>query len=296
VAGAPHSLSLVVLAAGVGSRFGGDKTLQPVGPGGEVLFDYSVFDARRAGFSRVVFVLGPGAAETFRKRLGRRYEPALHVTCLEQRLEDAPAGRRKPWGTAHAVLAAGGALDGPFAVANADDFYGARSWAVLAEHLSHGPAARGVLAAFRLADTLPVDGPVSRAVCDVDATGRLRSIVEAVVERTPRGLAGLTAAGSVTLTGDEFVSMNLWGLPADVMPSLREGFARFLAHSGGSTTAEYLLPSAIDDLVREGRLEVGLARAPGPWLGITRREDVEPARRRLRELTASGAYPSPLWG
>jgi len=290
------SLSLVVLAAGLGSRFGGDKALQPVGPAGEVLFDYHAFDARRAGFSRVVFVVGPGGAETLRESLRRRYGPDLDLTCVEQGLGDAPAGRRKPWGTAHAVLAAAGVLDGPFAVANADDFYGARSWTVLAEHLSHGPAARGVLAAFRLADTLPVDGAVSRAVCDVDESGRLRSIAEAVVERTSHGFAGRTAAGPSRLTGDELVSMNLWGLPVDVMPSLREGFARFLAHSGGSTTAEYLLPSAIDALARERRLEVGVVRTPGPWLGITRREDVEPARRRLRELTASGAYPSPLWG
>jgi hypothetical protein len=290
-----------VLAAGVGARFGGDKTLEPVGPAGEVLFDYGVFDAWRAGFSRVVFVVRPEAVDAFRASVGSRYEGRMEVRCVEQRIDDLPPGvappadRVKPWGTAHAVLTTAGEVEDPFAVANADDFYGSRSWAALAEHLSRAPAAEGALVAFRLRDTLPSAGAVSRALCEVDGSGRLRSIVEAEVERTPGGLAARTAAGGGALTGDERVSMNLWGLPVGIVPALRKGFARFLARAGGSTTAEYLLPSIIDTLVREQRLEVAVLETADPWLGITRRGDVGHVARRLRELVASGSYPSPLW-
>lgn len=295
-------LPLVVLAAGIGSRFGGGKALQPVGPSGEALFDYGIFDARRAGFSEVVFVVAPGGLDAFRESIGRRYEGRMRVTCVEQRLDDVPAGfrapleRRNPWGTAHAVLAAARELHGPFAVANADDFYGRGSWAALAEALSRAPSAGGVLVAFRLVETLSSAGAVSRALCEVDEAGGLRSLVEAAVERTARGLAGRTVGGPRALAGDELVSMNLWGLPVSILPELQDGFARFLAERGDLATGEYLLPSAIDALVRRRRLEVAVVRASDRWLGITRRADVDPVARRLRELVADGVYPSPLWG
>jgi NDP-sugar pyrophosphorylase family protein len=291
VSGASQRLTLVILAAGLGTRFGGDKARHGMGPSGEILADYSVFDAWRAGFTRLVLVSAPGAARGFAEGPGRQWERRLDVEYVEQ----PPSGRRKPWGTAHAVLAAAGVVEGSFAVANGDDFYGAESWRRMAERLRTAPDDEGTLAGFRLRSTLPPRGQVSRALCRVEGDGRLSSLVEASVEMTDGGIVARTSTGTLRPTGDELVSMNLWGLPSRIRPALEDGFAAFLARLGGSASAEYLLPEAIGEQVREGRLAIQVLGVPGPWLGITHPADAVRVSKELARMAASGLYPSPLW-
>ena len=295
-------LTLVVLAAGLGSRFGGDKAFAPVGPGGETLFDYSVFDAARAGFERLVLVVPAGTDQALRNAVSRRYRGCLSVDFVEQRLTDLPPGwappeaRTKPWGTAHAVLLASAEIGGPFAAANADDFYGSESWRRLGGAIRGAKEGEGALVAYRLRDTMPERGAVSRAVCQRASSGRLRSLVEVQeIERHGGGFRGVAPGGPIDLSGDEWISMNLWGFAPGVREGLLLEFERFLGECAASVTAEYLLPAAVDALMRGARLGVSVLEAEGPWLGITRRSDVPQVSARLQDLVASGIYPCPLF-
>ncbi len=294
--------SLLVLATGIGSRYGGLKQIEPVGPAGETLMDYSVYDALRAGFAKLVFVIRRDLEQPFREIIGRRFEKRLPVHYVFQELGDLPPGfplppnRAKPWGTTHAVLAAESAIQEPFAAINADDFYGPQSFRLLAGHLSSG-SADFAMAAFILRRTLSEFGAVARGVCQAGPDGCLKSIVEMTrIERDGAGAKNTGAAGRVTrLTGDEAVSMNCWGFTPAVFPALRARFAAFLEKNGRDEKAECYIPSAVNELLLSGQARVRMLRTGDPWFGVTYREDRPRVVEGIRQLVARGDYPGKLW-
>lgn len=298
---------LLVMAAGVGSRFGGDKQLEPVGPGGATLLDYSVHDALRAGFAHVVFVIRREMAERFHEVVGRRYEGRVSVAYAFQELSGLPEGfamppgRTKPWGTGHAVLAAAASVDAPFAVINADDYYGSDSFARLGAFLSAGERASRphlyALVAFRLRDTVSEHGSVARGVCAVGGDGMLSHVTEVTgIDRAAEG--GFRAPGpdgERRLTGDEPVSLNFWGFTPSLFPQLEERFSAFLAERGQDPRAEFFLPDAVNDLLRSGRVSVEVLPTRSQWFGLTYKADQPRVAERLREMHARGEYPPRLW-
>ncbi len=296
------------MAAGIGSRFGGDKQLEPVGPGGETLLDYSVFDALRAGFARVVFVIRRDMAQRFHDAIGRRYEGRVEVAYAFQELHDLPAGfelpqgRTKPWGTGQAVLAAQPLVDAPFAVINADDFYGADSFAQLGAFLAHPDRASNpgvyALVAFRLQDTVSEHGSVARGVCAVDAFGMLTNITEVtgIDRREGGGFRAPGPEGERTFTGDEPVSLNFWGFTPSLFAHLREHFAAFLTARRDEPGAEFFLPDAVNALMRAGQVTVRALPTRSQWFGLTYKQDKPGLEQRLREKADRGEYPPRLWG
>jgi len=299
------SLTLVVLAAGVGSRYGGPKQIDRVGPGGATLLDYAAFDARRAGFERVVLVVREDLEQTVREAVGERIARRipLDYAVQERALPSGfspPPGRSKPWGTGHATLAAAPLVTGPFAVINADDFYGAASYRVLAGFLRQPQSAAQAeyaLVGFPLAATLSPDGPVSRGVCDVDAEGHLVSIREVLkVERDGGDARGQDEAGAWRpLAGTTPVSLNFWGFTPTFAAALRDGFQRFLAANATSLSAEYYLLSAVQDLVASGCARVRVLEGGGPWSGLTYPGDRPRLVAMLQQAVARGEYPADLW-
>lgn len=287
-----------MLAAGMGSRFGGMKQLEPVGPSGETVMDYAVYDAVRAGIDRVVFVIRRDLEEAFHAVVGRRYEEQVPVAYAFQELDALPPGRRvpagrtKPWGTGQAVLAAGAVVSSPFVVINADDFYGRHAYASLGARLAvdRTPGSYAMVA-YPLVNTLSENGSVSRGVCDV-VDGRLRSVVEHV------GLSadgdGVLDASGARFTGRELVSMNFWGLLPDVFGRLEAAFGAFLDEHGQEQGSELYLPAVVDDLVARGHATVDVLTSPDPWFGMTYAADRGAVAARLAELVAAGEYPSPL--
>lgn len=299
-------LTLIVLAAGIGSRYGGLKQLEPVGPSGETLLDYGIYDALKAGFSRVVLVIRSELEEAFRERMQRLLGGAFELAFALQELDDLPAGhavpesRKKPWGTGHAVLCARAVVREPFVVMNADDFYGGSAYRNLADHLrgvAGRPAREFAAAGYALRDTLSPHGGVSRAVCELDERGYLKRVTEVKDIRERDGtLSGVTVDGEVyPLRGDETVSMNLWAATPAAFPLLEREFARFLDDRGDDPDAEFFLSNTVSDLIAAAELEVKVLSTEGPWLGVTHREDRAHVVGRLMRLVEQGLYPESLW-
>lgn len=294
--------TLLVLAAGLGSRYGGPKQIERVGPAGETLLDYALFDARRAGFRRIVFVVRSDLTSTFTD-LAHRLPTDLDIASVHQDMAPMPAWfappqRRKPWGTAHAVLTARSVVSSPFATINADDFYGHAAYTIAMDECEsarqHGTYA---VIGRPLSTTLSAHGPVARAVCSVGADGWVTAIEELYDVRRENGsIGGIGAEGRRELTGRELASMNLWTFAPDVFRYLAEGFDRFLRDHGTDSSAEWRLPDAIGDLLRRGVARVRAIEAPGPWFGLTHSEDRDRVVSALAELQKRGEYPSPLWG
>jgi NDP-sugar pyrophosphorylase family protein len=295
--------TLIVLAAGMGSRYGGLKQLDPMGPAGETVLDYSVFDAIRAGFDRVIFVIREDFADAFRKGIGARFANRIKVDYAFQRLEDLPephtppAGRTKPWGTSHAILAARHMLDSPFAVVNADDFYGRDAYARAAEFLATITPAQCGLIAYPLSNTLSDHGQVNRGICEV-ADGVLKSVEE--VLRIGRGSDG-TVTGE-WLDGsrrevppDSHVSMNFWVFPGEFIAALEAEFLKFLS-SGTGVSGECYIPTVVDNLIRQGETTCHVIETDASWFGVTYPEDKQPVVESIRALIAAGEYPDPLVG
>jgi len=288
--------ALVILAAGVGSRFGGLKQLAPVGPHGEALLDYGVYDAVRAGFRNVVLVIRREVEELFRRHVADVIGPGVAVSYAHQALEPPPAapGRTKPWGTGHAVLAAAWGIRGPFAVMNADDYYGAGAFRLLFDHFAG--AADHALVGYTLRETTSTHGGVSRAIVELDAQGYLARLTE-VADIAGRGstYTGRTIHGeTVTLDGSELVSMNLWGFTRDVLAVLEQQFAAFLAAADRASDAEFLLSTALDEQMRAGRARLRVLPAPDRWLGMTFAADVPAVRDEIASLVRAGVYPADL--
>jgi NDP-sugar pyrophosphorylase family protein len=276
-----------------------------VGPSGEFVLDYSIYDAIRAGFDRVVFVIRRGIEAEFRAAIGSRYEGRVAVDCVAQELEDVPAGfvvpsdRRKPWGTGHAILVCRNAVPGPFGVVNADDFYGRESFRILAGFLRavSGTGTLYGMVGFTLRHTLSAHGHVARAICEVDSNGFLQSAVERLrVEKTAGGARFLAEDGQWReLTGDELVSMNMWGLTPSVFPRLEEQFREFLSRIADHPAAEFYIPAVVDRLIGDGAASVRVLRTPEKWIGVTYPQDKPLVAAGIRERVESGLYPADLW-
>jgi hypothetical protein len=300
------SLSLVILAAGVGSRYGGPKQIDRLGPGGATLIDYAAYDARRAGFDRLVLITKEGDEADMREAVGDRIARHLPLTYAIQAHDPlpgvpAPAGRRKPWGTGHAALAGARVVDGPFAMVNADDFYGRGAYQALAHHLrAPRPAepAEFSLVGYPIATVLSPDGPVSRGVCSVDPSGSyLVSIREVLkVERAGDDAREIRDDGTSALVpGATPVSLNCWGFTPALLPALERGFSAFLREHGNSTKAEYFLLSAVQDTIDAGHARVRVLGGGGPWAGLTYPGDRPRMQALLEGLVARGEYPRDLW-
>ena len=298
--------TLVLLAAGMGSRFGGPKQLEPLGPHSSTMIDYAIYDARRAGFSKVVLVIRQAMQDVFEETVAARWRPHLPVTFVFQQLHDlpdgyaVPAGREKPWGTGQAVLAVAPIVDDAFAVANADDFYGAGAYEALAHFFERGAEGRVPPYAnvgFALQDTLVDTGSVNRAVLRTDADGWLQRIEEVLdIERD--GADGRYRAADGTehrLAGTTRVSMNLWGFTPALFRQLEEGFRAFLAEHGAAEKTEFLLPDYVAVLIDAGRARVQVCSGGGPWCGVTYPEDRERVQTFLHDLVERGVYPEKLW-
>jgi UTP-glucose-1-phosphate uridylyltransferase len=295
------SPTLLVLAAGIGSRYGGLKQIEPVGPNGQTIIDYSVYDALRAGFGKIVFVIRRDIEQSFREIVGARFEKRVAVEYVFQELDrlpdgfHVPAGRTKPWGTTHAILCAADAIHEPFAVINADDFYGAEGYRLLTQHLTSG-SSDYAMAGFILRNTLSDFGSVARGICQVSDTGMLESVVELThIERDGSAARNTDAAGHVTrLTGDEIVSMNMWGFTPQIFAGLRAYFGKFLEEKTNDLKAECYLPSAVNTLVSAGEARVKVLPSQEAWFGVTHRADHARVVAGIDRLIRSGAYPERL--
>lgn len=292
----------LVLAAGKGNRYGGLKQIDPVGPGGETVIDYSVYDALRAGFGKVVFVIRKDIEEVFKQAVGRRFERHIAVEYVFQELDklplgfSVPTGRTKPWGTLHAVLMAADVINEPFAVINADDFYGPESYRELAQHLQSGTADYAMVG-FVLGNTLSDFGAVSRGVCRIDDDGFLQGVVELTdIERNGVHARNTDPTGRITaLSGDEVVSMNMWGFTPQIFGQFRDHFQSFLRSNGSNIESESYLPSTVNELVLAGQARVRVLRTDDSWAGVTYREDRSRVVQTIRRLIDRGTYPNRLW-
>lgn len=301
--------TLVFLAAGFGTRFGGGaKQIEPVGPNGEVLMDYAVYDALRAGFDRVVFIIRRDIEKEFRGGIGRRVEKKCDVEYVFQELSDLPApfsvpeGRQKPWGTGQALLACRNVLRGPFCVLNADDYYGAEAFARIHDCIAGGMRGDAgmelCMAGYVLGNTLSDNGGVTRGLCRVNGEGMLESICETrgIVKRD--GAPWVQEGDALRpLDANQSVSMNIWGLPVEFIDYLAEGFSAFLGKlgkEGDALSAEYLLPNAVEAMIRSGRGRVRVLPTQDRWFGMTYAQDRRLAQEKIRELIAGGCYPERL--
>lgn len=290
-------LTLVILAAGLGSRYGGVKQMEGLGPSNEVLLDYSVYDAVRSGFDKVVIVIREEMESGFRERITQRFEKRVAVEFAFQNLDRAPEGRTKPLGTGHALLSAADHIEGAFAAINADDFYGRTSFRLLAQSLAGIPKRSGVLIGFELDKTLSDYGQVSRAVCEASTDNILTRIEEhTLISRGPNGITGHFDGTERNLRMDTVVSLNLWGFSPDFMPFLAEQFEDFLGAMTAPMTEEFFLPTAVFNWIQSQGAAVELKLSKEKWLGLTNPQDKVDAVAQLLDLIARDVYPANLWG
>ena len=298
--------TLVVLAAGMGSRYGGLKQVDPVGPSGEAILDYSVFDAVRGGFGKVVFIIRHDFEAEFKEKVGKKYEGLIPVDYCFQDINDLPApykvpeGRTKPWGTGHATRAARNVVKEPFAVINADDFYGRDAFAKLGAFLSEPKAndkLHFAMVGYKLSLTLSENGSVARGICDVSSAGMLQG----VTEMTKLVKAGDMAENQenpespVKVPLDARVSMNLWGFQPELFGELEDRFVKFLAARGTELKSEWYIPFVVDELIKEGKADCQVLPTDSSWFGVTYREDKPFVMAEIKKLVDAGEYPNKLF-
>jgi len=298
------NLTLLVLAAGLGSRYGSLKQMDQFGPSGESIIDYSVYDAIRAGFTKVVFVIRRSMEEQFKEVFSDRFAGRIRVEYVFQELDslpegyEVPDGRKKPWGTGHAVWVAAEVIKEPFAVINADDFYGADSFQRIADFLRKAEAKSYCLVGYQLDKTLSDHGYVSRGICEVDDNQHLRSITERThIERASgQQIIYRTESGEeVPLPGDTTVSMNLMGFSADIFPIFQNCLLEFLEEYSQEPKKEFYLPSVVNEIITSGIAPVAVVPTPETWFGVTYPEDKTVAQQSLHKLVEEGVYPQNLW-
>ena len=300
--------TLLILAAGMGSRYGGLKQMDPVGPSGETIMDYSIYDAIRAGFNKVVFIIRKDFEEAFREQIVPRYAGKVDIELAFQDPKDLPAGcefpegREKPWGTAHAIRSARSVIDAPFAAINADDFYGADAFAVLAKRLMELDSAaqpkQFAMVGYRLDQTLSENGSVARGICDVTADGKLRGVTE--MTKIIRKADGTIQneedpANPNKLQGDVRVSLNLWGFTPALFDGMEERFATWFKAHEGQLKAEWYIPFYVDELIKEGKATVDVLPTNSCWFGVTYRDDKPVVVQTIRKMVDAGDYPEKLW-
>lgn len=302
--------TLVIMAAGIGSRFGGGiKQLEPVGPNGEIIMDYSIYDALKAGFNKIVFIIRKDLEQDFKEIIGRRIERIADVKYAYQELNHLPEGftlpqgRTKPWGTGQAVLSVKGLVHEPFLVINADDYYGREGFQKIHDYMIHTMSENsGVydmcMGGFILSNTLSANGTVTRGVCQVNPDGTLKDVTETYdIRMMEDGLHASDEMGRpVKVDPGQHVSMNMWGLPPEFIEELEKGFPSFLRNlKEGDVKSEYLLPRIIDDQIKSGRARVTVLETTDKWFGVTYREDKQAVMDAVRALIAAGVYPKRLF-
>lgn len=297
---------LVIMAAGMGSRYGGLKQMDPVGPGGELILDYSLFDARQAGFERAVIIIKKENEQDFRDVLGNRVSRYMQVDYAYQDINDlpdgyaVPEGRVKPWGTGHAVLSAAHLVDAPFCAINADDYYGREAFRLCYQHLTHLKGEGDYcMVGYLLKNTLSETGSVARGVCELDENSCLTGLTERthIISTVDGPLMTEDMKTYQRLDENTVVSMNMWGFPAAMMDCLKVGFPVFLdrAIKENPMKGEYYLPFAVNDELQSGRAAAHVYTTPDQWFGVTYHEDRQKVVGALQAMTDAGLYPSPLW-
>lgn len=296
--------SILIMAAGMGSRYGGLKQIESMGPSGEILMEYAVHDALRAGFTKVVFVVKDSMLDDFDARIGQRMAGRIKVEYAVQRLEDLPQGfkvpdgREKPWGTGQAILCAAGKINEPFAVFNADDYYGQSAFRKMASWLDNSRPAelQGAMVGYRISNTLSPHGTVTRGICQVK-DGNLAGVDEMQgVKRQDDGrIYGERDGKLLPLEGDEVCSMNFWGFTPRIFDFLARDFVDFLKKEGGQLKSEWLIPTIVDRMVSGSFMEVEVLNSEDDWFGVTYPEDRAQAATRLKALVEDDSYPSPLF-
>jgi dTDP-glucose pyrophosphorylase len=300
--------TLLVLAAGMGSRYGGLKQMDPMGPNGETVLDYSVYDAIRAGFGRVVFIIRHDFADEFKEKIGARFAEQIEVDYAYQDLNDLPGGytlpegRTKPWGTTHAIWAARNVIDTPFAVINADDFYGSDSFKQITSYFDEtAKSTDGVdhycMVGYQLANTLSDHGNVNRGIC-TDKYGLLSEVEEHLdIEIEGDGVCrGENLVGDrVELSTAAIASMNFWGFPPSIMQDLEEHMLGFLAERGTEMKSECYIPTVVDEMLKSGKADCQILETSSSWFGVTYPQDKEMCVNSINALIAEGIYPEALW-
>lgn len=298
-------ISLVILAAGMGSRYGGLKQLDGVGPSNETIMDYSVYDAVKAGFDKIVFIIRKNFRENFENSVREKYGNIVRLEFAEQELYKIPEGfklnseREKPWGTGHAMLMAGEFVNEPFAVINADDYYGQTSFKVIAEFLESVKGEKGAfgMVGFRTANTLSDSGVVSRGICTANSEGYLTKVEEHHNIKYSEGVISGTNSEGIAKVIDPSapVSMNFWGFTPDIFNDANELFKEFLTFVADNPKSEFYIPTIVNSLITRGVATTRLLSSPDQWFGVTYKEDRDEVINRLRQLTIDGVYPSPLF-
>lgn len=301
---------LVIMAAGMGSRYGGLKQIDPVDEQGHIIMDFSIFDAKRAGFEKVVFIIKKENEADFKEAVGNRMAEQMEVAYVYQDLHnipegfEVPEGRVKPWGTAHAVLSAIDEIDGPFAVINADDYYGRDAFHVIYDYLAtheDDDKYRYTMVGYKLENTVTDNGHVARGVCDTNEAGELVRITERTrIEKRNGGIAYSEDDGAswTELPGDTLVSMNMWGFTRSILDEIKAGFPAFLEKGlvSNPMKCEYFLPAVVSTLLEEGRATVAVLASADKWYGVTYKEDKPVVVQAIKKMKAEGRYPEKLWG
>ncbi|MFQ3619638.1 MAG: sugar phosphate nucleotidyltransferase [Spirochaetales bacterium] len=295
--------TLVVMAAGMGSRYGGIKQIDPVGPSGEALLDYSVYDAVRSGFGEVVFIIRKAIEKDFLSFIKGRF-PGISIRIVYQELENLPKGfivpadRTKPWGTTHAILQAQEVVKTPFAVINADDFYGKNAYQILGEYLASLPlfSTDFALVGYKLENTLSEYGSVSRGICSVNSEGYLVAVEEYTkLVRKNGQIESIEPTQPATFSGKEYASMNMFGFTPALFPLIEREFLEFLKENGKDSKAECYIPRVVGKLVKSREIRVKVLPSTSPWFGITYQEDKPLVKERIQQMVAEGVYPVRLW-
>jgi NDP-sugar pyrophosphorylase family protein len=297
--------TLLIIAAGMGSRYGGLKQIDTVGPNGEIIIDYSMYDAVKAGFEKVVFVIRHYFEGAFREKIGNKLDGIVQTAYAYQELDSyldgfpLPADRDKPWGTGHAILVAKDVISEPFVVINADDYYGVNTYRIIKEYLSgtRGDNSDYCMVGYTLDNTLSEYGHVSRGVCQCDENMYLKSVTEIrrIIKNKREIIFTDDGRQQQTLSGDEVVSMNLWGFQPDIFKHLQKQFGEFLVEHGKEQKSEFYIPSVVDRLVASKQKKVKVLHTEDSWFGVTYKQDKEIAQKSIQHLIERGFYPHKLW-
>ena len=293
--------TLIIMAAGMGSRYGGLKQMDPVGPNGECLLEYSIYDAIRADFGKIVFVIRHDFEDEFKEQIGRRFEDKITVQYAFQSIDDlpdgfsVPEGRTKPWGTGQAILACRNLIHEPFVVQNADDFYGAEAYQVIVKGFADLVKGESCMVGYRLRNTLSPHGSVSRGICE-SVTGNLSTVVERLsIAANEAGAIQYVGSGqAIDMTGDEICSMNFWGFEPGLFDTLEEKFITFLEDKGHELKSEWYIPNIIQDMIDSGETRVKVLSSDSQWFGVTYPEDRPTVVASLQAMHEAGKYPAML--
>jgi dTDP-glucose pyrophosphorylase len=295
--------TLLILAAGMGSRFGGLKQVEPVGPNGEAIIDYTIYDAIRAGFGKVVFIIRESFADAFKEKFDTKLAGKIEVDYVYQELNNLPEGftlpegREKPWGTAHAILVAKDVVNEPFCAINADDFYGKNAYEIMSEYLtSSSNEDEYSMVGYQLKNTLSDHGSVSRGICTVDENQNLVKIVETTkIFKKEEAVVSVEEDGTKLMTGNESASMNFWGFKPSIFKALESKFVDFLKTEINKPKSEMYIPSVVFEMIEEQKVTVKVLEANSPWFGVTYKEDKPIVEEKIKTLIKQGIYPKNLW-